>query len=503
MHVFVVTADHLPVPAVLPQLRLRPVVGESGPVVGATFAVTYYDEAGRSHSVGRVLVGQPSGDGAAAVGSNAALSDVVVPVDGDGLPSQLYSLGVDEQYYAALHQLPQHVRDDVLESLQDLAFTPDRDDVVPPGVNGGVATRWADMQESGRRGTPYQFTFRAQLETGGRSAYLVFAVHPESVVPTNVHVLIGRNGVGKTTILHHMVQALRSGIDDFTYGVWADNGSGLTLIPDASAQFSTVVSMNFGSFDAERESAATGAMQTPAGSPQFRAVRHTENAQEQFADAMRSTITSSRLGLWCNAMTDLCADPLLAELDVVGAVAAHLADPEAAVDGLLATYQELSAGHKSVLLGVTFLVHHAQAQSLVLLDEPETHLHPPLLSAYMRALGRIMRHRNAVCIIATHSPVVVAEVPSACVHVVHRIGGELLVKRPRIETFGENVSVLTEEVFGLDVAGTGFHKVVADACERFVDYGQAHDYVGGALGSEARAVLFATYAHTLRREGRE
>ena len=36
-------------------------------------------------------------------------------------------------------------------------------------------------------------------------------------------------------------------------------------------------------------------------------------------------------------------------------------------------------------------------------------------------------------------------------------------ERPRVETFGENVGILTDEVFGLEVTSTGFHRMLADA----------------------------------------
>lgn len=47
----------------------------------------------------------------------------------------------------------------------------------------------------------------------------------------------------------------------------------------------------------------------------------------------------------------------------------------------------------------------------MLIDEPEGHLHPPLLSAFVRALSELLVNRNGVAIIATHSPVVLQEVP--------------------------------------------------------------------------------------------
>lgn len=45
------------------------------------------------------------------------------------------------------------------------------------------------------------------------------------------------------------------------------------------------------------------------------------------------------------------------------------------------------------------------------MDEPEEHLHPPLVAAFIRALSNLLTYRNGVGIVATHSPVIVQEVP--------------------------------------------------------------------------------------------
>lgn len=42
----------------------------------------------------------------------------------------------------------------------------------------------------------------------------------------------------------------------------------------------------------------------------------------------------------------------------------------------------MSSGHAIVLFTITRLVDTVGEKSLVLLDEPEVHLHPPLLSAF-------------------------------------------------------------------------------------------------------------------------
>jgi hypothetical protein len=140
--------------------------------------------------------------------------------------------------------------------------------------------------------------------------------------------------------------------------------------------------------------------------------------------------------------------------------------------------------------GAAQLVEFVEERSLVLIDEPEGHLHPPLLAAFVRALSDLLTNRNGVAIIATHSPVVLQEVPRSCVWKLNRAGREARADRPEIETFGENVGVLTREVFTLEVTQTGFHKLIAE-----ISTGRSYDEIlnhfGDQLGAEGRGLARA------------
>jgi predicted ATP-dependent endonuclease of OLD family len=157
-------------------------------------------------------------------------------------------------------------------------------------------------------------------------------------------------------------------------------------------------------------------------------------------------------------------------------------------------FNRLSSGHKIVLLTITRLVELIEEKTLVLIDEPESHLHPPLLSAFIRSLSELLIARNGMSIIATHSPVVLQEAPKECVWMLRRYGAECVAERPTLETFGENVGILTREAFGLDVSKTGFHKMLADAVEEGRTYDEILEHFNNKLGAEARAILRALCA---------
>lgn len=158
-------------------------------------------------------------------------------------------------------------------------------------------------------------------------------------------------------------------------------------------------------------------------------------------------------------------------------------------DEMYELFKTLSSGHKMVLLIALCCVEKIEECSLLVIDEPENHLHPPLLSALIRTLSDLLIDRNGVAIIATHSPVVLQEVPRCCAWTLRRIGEKIISERPSIETFGSNVGSLTSEVFGLEVQKSGFIRLLEDSVNRGLSYDEILDEFDGQLGVEAQMIL--------------
>jgi hypothetical protein len=68
-----------------------------------------------------------------------------------------------------------------------------------------------------------------------------------------------------------------------------------------------------------------------------------------------------------------------------------------------------------------------------------------------------------------------------------RSGTVSVAGRPSIETFGENVGILTSTVFGLEVTSTGFRQLLKQAAENST-YERVVEDFGQQLGAEARAL---------------
>jgi predicted ATP-dependent endonuclease of OLD family len=151
-------------------------------------------------------------------------------------------------------------------------------------------------------------------------------------------------------------------------------------------------------------------------------------------------------------------------------------------------FGDASSGHKIVLLCLTRLVELVEERTLVLIDEPEAHLHPPLQASFIRALSNLLTSRNGAGILAAHSPVMLQEVSQDCVWLLFREGQSISHERPQIETFAENLGVLTREVFRLEVTQSGYHTLLADAARRCRSLEEFFDRFRGHLGTEGRAM---------------
>lgn len=120
-------------------------------------------------------------------------------------------------------------------------------------------------------------------------------------------------------------------------------------------------------------------------------------------------------------------------------------------------FLDMSTGFKYYLHALSHVVAYIEKDSMLLFDEPENHIHPPMLSFMMIALRRVISKYNSILMVATHSPVIVQESFTDSVYVVRKMEGQTAVTHPRIETYGANVGEITSEVFDLTTDVTSYY----------------------------------------------
>lgn len=440
----------------------------------------------------------------------------LLPVEFKELSENFYSLGTSEVYYLKLKDnLKPDIRERVLKALNDIAFNTD----IYESVKDYEVTQFSlkrDITETmilgqfnriahgGARLTNYSFKYSFPFCYVGRDISIDFVVIPESKPPTNIHAIIGKNGVGKTTLLKNMLRA-----------VYVKGYPGLFGSFDG-IHFSNVMFVSYSAFDipvfeTDLYSDGRGIPYTVVG-----LIGQKENGENyvkdqeclsiDFADSLYKVSNSYKKKIWNEIIDILSSDMTFAELNIKDWIKAdskilganNEEEKKEFSKRIIEKYKLLSSGHKVILLTLTKLVELVEEKTLVIMDEPEEHLHPPLVSAFVRALSKLLIYRNGVGIIATHSPVIVQEIPKKCVWMIRRINAEFVAERPSIQTFGENLGELTEEIFGFEVLNSGFHKMLKDESYKIDDYEEALKEFDNELGKEAQSLLKAYIFERMR-----
>jgi len=108
----------------------------------------------------------------------------------------------------------------------------------------------------------------------------------------------------------------------------------------------------------------------------------------------------------------------------------------------------LSSGQQMFVNLVINLLSLIKTNSLILIDEPENTLHPNLEIDFMRILKDILEEFDSFAIIATHSSIIVREIPSEYVRVINiDEENQPVIVAPTISTFGADIRKITNYVF--------------------------------------------------------
>ena len=333
-----------------------------------------------------------------------------------------------------------------------------------------------------RRSAGFKVKFKTTVARGADAFTINFDFRRKGSLPNRINVLIGYNGTGKTRLLSNLATVA--------------SGYGYTQKEDVLAKragrfvgtqppFKTVVVVSYSAFDTfiipgrnevekarlraegdifgyvycglhERTEDDDGAEDDDGNEGGSYRLKTPQEIEAEFLAALERVRGAGRLDALQEILLPLLRD---ASFQKIGLTKLYADQDDFRIMKL---FRGLSSGHKVVLKIVTELTAHVDdtQPTLVLIDEPETHLHPPLLAALLKSVRACLERFNGYAIVATHSPVVLQETPSRYVHVLRRVGDRSRVGTASIETFGENIGVITQDVFNLDDGSTDWHDVL-------------------------------------------
>ncbi len=145
---------------------------------------------------------------------------------------------------------------------------------------------------------------------------------------------------------------------------------------------------------------------------------------------------------------------------------------------------DVSSGQRLFLYIVLNVVGQIRPDSLVVIDEPELFLHPTLEIEFISLLKRVLEAFSSKAILATHSLAIAREVPANCVHV-YKLNGDLMeVDPPPFETFGGDMQRISSYVFGDNAVAKPFDEWLSRKLQEIGSPADLVQHLGDEINEE-------------------
>jgi len=396
----------------------------------------YYVKDGNASEIGQVKIMKRGADD----------TSVCLPKEFVALEDDYCSLGNTTSYYSTMREVLGGEAPKVLSQLRDVAFYEsiykqfEDDSILKTSL-----LRTNEAEKARREGRyylygrnmddAYAFSYNYKLPYPGDDIEINFNYKYNGENYERIIGMIGENGVGKTTLIKQILHSL----------IANDNTQFTGLRP----LFSSVLMISYSPFDhyqidtqgkapfinyeysglmKGKEQMFTTREQVETLAENIKAIYH---RQYRYASSWEALVN---MVIPIEKLNQLISEGDDNEVDVN-------------VDGLNELCENASSGETMYLYSISAIMAKIRSDSLIIMDEPEQHLHPRAVTALMHSLYRILEKYDSYALISTHSPYVIRELVSPNVMIFKRFENELSVKRIGIESFGEDVSVLSDIVF--------------------------------------------------------
>lgn len=296
----------------------------------------------------------------------------------------------------------------------------------------------------------FEFTFEYMVPGAALPHKIDFSFNKDPNISNNFFCLVGKNGTGKTKLLSQLARKLSNNREDgeFTPG---------------RPLFTKVIAISFSMFDNfempkdELISYELISFKNKSGK------LDTELMPQMLWQAYNQILKSrTRKTIWLSCIQDyLDVDFMRLNLDQLQTLR-NLQVFESRLNSAL------SSGQRIIFHLITHLVSVIDENSIVIFDEPETHLHPNIVSKQISALRYILHNFSSVCVLATHSPVIVQEIPSRFIRILERRDNDIpLIRKPLIEVLGENLTNISNDIFHVDQDNALYKTLLEELSKRF------------------------------------
>lgn len=377
------------------------------------------------------------------------------------LKKEFCSLGQSYEYYENLkNEIGDHF-ESVLFALKDAAFHSDIHDKFEQNEIFKTSLIRYDEAEQLLRSVKYKiygfdldnlysfkYTFSPKYATTTPSVDIKFNFNNNKNLANRIFGVIGKNGTGKTQLITSLPLDI-------------SNDRSECFVPKTPA-FSKVIAVSYSIFDDFEipKKTATFNYKYCGLLDEKRELLTQRQQLLRFHKACEDIQEKKRVSKWRKIISSFLDIEILNKFVIEGKDQSNEITYTVDRAGFNKIKKSLSSGQNILIYIITEIISNIRRDSLLLFDEPETHLHPNAISQLMDVIYELVNEFQSYCIIATHSPLIVQELLSKNVHIIEKNENYISARHPSIESFGQNLTILTEEIFGNNSIEKRYKKII-------------------------------------------
>ncbi|WNH07676.1 ATP-dependent nuclease [Thalassobellus suaedae] len=414
----------------------------------------------------------------------------IIPPEFDSLPDDFCSLGQNLNYYYNLKKLFPEEYELILDALNDVAFFKG----VKEQFESLDGFKHSLLRESSAQEALYlaknklhdipsvsefKFSYSCKLSGAQEPHTLRFNFGDNDNLPNRIIALIGKNGTGKTKFLANLAIDLS--------GISRKKLKEDIFIPQRPL-FSKVIAISYSIFDkfSKPKSDRSFSYKYCGLKDSNGRLISNKKMSDNYTESINKITSKDLQNDWYQIMS------IILDANFTESFYSRFFETRGQVIDFDEIRNELSSGQSFLMYVITEVIANINPNTLILFDEPEMHLHPNAIANLVRMFEKLLSRFESYALIATHSPIIIQEIPSRYVNVFEREGNIPMVYNLGIESFGENIEVLTQEVFKTKDVDENYKVILKNLSIKY-SYKTVLSFFENKLSLNAKTYLLAQY----------
>lgn len=329
----------------------------------------------------------------------------------------------------------------------------------------------------------FSFGYIIQLPNSRGVTNIEFDFSEHEILPYRINIIVGKNACGKSQVLSNLALKL-SGM--------ALESKGKISRKDDSYIFGDVHVISYSPFDTfkdiselnggkvSKNNMSSGFL--PYNFYGIRKLVHIDGEQEVLLKS-HAEIKKELTRSYNEILRKNRRDFLTEILEICLGWSIVIGNPRKVLD----KYDYLSSGQKILFKMITDFLSSVEKDDLILIDEPETYLHPQGVSNFYHCLNKLLSYTKSYCILATHSPILIQETPSKYINILSSVGSSIKCKKPSSETLGQGLNSIINEVFKVEFDDLSFFDTLQNFHKEGFSLTKLEEILGNNLDFSARS----------------